>query len=183
MTTRTTQYRNIGLPATWRTFGRYCVDVVELVDVDPPHALAGGADRHGGVGAAAERDHAAGRALERQVGRHHRVVRRHHQVERVRAARAHQVAELLVDDVLARALLDQRARELADAAELAVPVGVLLAGQHHLAAGERRALGDRHHRVVRRVRVLVRDQELAELVDVERDLGDHRAVDARRGTR
>src|SRR6187549_2825772 len=38
-------------------------DVVELVDVDPPHALARGADRHGGVGAAAQRHHPAGCAL------------------------------------------------------------------------------------------------------------------------
>ena len=79
----------------------------------------------------------------------------------------------------AGALLDQRARQLADAAELAVPVGVLLAGEHHLAAGERRSLGHGHHRVVRRVRPLVLDQQPAELVDVERDLRDDGAVDAR----
>ena len=41
----------------------------------------------------------------------------------------------------------------------------------------RRPLGDRQHRVVRRVRVLVRDEELAEPVDVEGHLGDHRTVD------
>src|SRR3954451_5613305 len=40
------------------------LDVVELVDIDPPHALARGADRHRGVGAAAERHHPARCALE-----------------------------------------------------------------------------------------------------------------------
>src|SRR3954453_1042582 len=81
------------------------LDVVQLVDVHAPHALPGGADGHSRVRPASERDHTAGRSLEREIRGHDRVVRRHHQVERVRDARAHQVPELLVDDVLAGALL------------------------------------------------------------------------------
>jgi len=49
-------------------------DVVELVDIDAPHALSRPGDRNRGVRAAAERHHAAGRALEREIGCHHRVV-------------------------------------------------------------------------------------------------------------
>ena len=92
-----------------------------------------------------------------QVRRHHRVVDRDHEVERIRRARAHQVAQLLVDHALARALLQQLRRR---------------AGRCRRASGARRrrprrtstispptqrgALGDRHHRVVARVRALVR---------------------------
>ena len=48
----------------------------------------------------------------------------------------------------------------------------------HLAALDRGALGDRHHRVVAGVRGLVLHQERGQAVDVERDLRDDRPVDA-----
>ncbi len=57
-------------------------------------------------------------------------------------------------------------------------VGVLGAGLHHLAARERGALGDRHHRVVAGVRRLVAHQLLGQTIDVERHLGDDRALDS-----
>ena len=47
-----------------------------------------------------------------------------------------------------------------------------------LAARRGRALGDRHHRVARRVRALVGHEELGEPVDVEWDLRDDGPVDA-----
>ena len=68
--------------------------------------------------------HPSGAALGDQIRRQIRVAQCHHPVQRVRRARAHQVTELLVDDVFAGVLLDQVTGDLSDAAELLVPVGV-----------------------------------------------------------
>src|SRR5687767_3126369 len=81
------------VPQLWSV----ALDVVELVHVDALDAFAGGGDRHSRVGPVAKRDHPTGGAFEREVGRHHGVVRRDHQVERVRGAGAHQVPDLLHD--------------------------------------------------------------------------------------
>ena len=65
----------------------------------------------------------------------------------------------------------------ADAAQLAVAVGVGLARLHDGAAGRHRPLGDGHEGVVGRVSGAVGDQHVAEAVDVEGHFGDERPVD------
>ncbi len=67
--------------------------------------------------------------------------------------------------------------QVADAAQLGVPVGVGgLILEDHLAAFEHGAFGDQHHRILARVVVAVIHQQLGQAVDVEFVFRDHAAV-------
>src|SRR5688572_11687654 len=100
------------------------VGVVEGLDVDALDTLADDLDRDVHVDPVAKGDEPPVRALQEQVRSHHRIVRRDHQVEGVRLSRAHQIADLLVDDPLAGDLLQGLPGLRADPAELPVAVRV-----------------------------------------------------------
>ena len=67
---------------------------------------------------------------------------------------------------------------LADAADLAMTVGIGLAVFDHLASGHVRPFTDRHHGVVARVVPLVLHYQLGEPLRIEGHFGDEGAIDA-----
>src|SRR5262245_45745075 len=82
-----------------------------------------------------------------------------------------------MDDVDATQLLERLAGDLADAAELAVAVGVLLAVLDDLTADHGGALTNHYHRIVAGILALVSDNELGQALDVEGYLTDQGTVD------
>src|SRR5690606_4836141 len=152
----------------WPVFG----DVVQLAHIDALDAAGDGAHGNVGVGTVAQGHHtpadAARDERDRQVG----IVDADHEIERVGRTGAHEVGDLLIDDVLAGQLLERLAGELADAAQLLVAIRVGLAVLDDLAAQEVRAFADGDHGVIARVGLLVLDDQLCQLLDVEGHLGD-----------
>ena len=153
--------RNIGLPSTWRTLGRGspCRKLWSTSTRLRPWVMMGWA-RWCRCRCAAP----PARFVRRldDVDGHVGEVHGHHQVQAVRVARAHQVGHLLVQDVLAGELLEGIAHDVADAAQLLVPVGVLLAELHRGPARHVGALAHGDHGVVARVGALVQHDLLGE---------------------
>src|SRR5690606_11892365 len=102
--------------------GAQAVDVVVLFDVDHLLVLGHDGQRHAAVAALVDADEQAGLAGEHEVEREVAEGHRHDRVQRVWIAGAHEVAQALVDDVdaaavvvLRRELLQQRSDAVADA--------------------------------------------------------------------
>ena len=104
-------------------------------------------------------------------------VEAHHQVEGIGSSGAHEIGYLLVDHVLAGELLQGVRGYLADAADLAMAVGVGLAVLNHLASGHVRPFADRHHGVVAGVVPLVLHHQFGEPLRVEGHFGNEGAID------
>src|SRR6267143_58979 len=119
--------------------------------------------------------------IERQVAKRHR----HDRIKRIRIAGAHQVAEALVHDVDAPAVvvlggrfLEGRPDDVADPAQLAVSehVGLFAFVAHPLVRGQARALGYQHDRVAARILVAVVSEQFCEVFDLDSVLGDHAPI-------
>jgi len=98
--------------------------IVELVDVDAFDTLERGIRRHRGVDAVLDGYHQAAMPLEELVDGHVAIRKPGHAVDGVWSARAHQVANGLVDDVNAGDFFDGVAGDLTDSTQLLVAVGV-----------------------------------------------------------
>ena len=129
-----------------------------------------------GVASIPQRDHTPklgdGEQVQRCVG----IVDRHHNIQRIRCARAHQVGQFLAHRFHACDLLQFLCCDRTDAAQLLVAVGVGHTGLNDLPIDLVGSLRDGHNGVVTGVGLLVLHQQVGQFIHVEGDLGDDGSI-------
>ena len=95
---------------------------------------------------------------------------RHHAIERIGGTGAHQVGQLLLNNLDTGDLLQCFTHNLTDPTEFLMAIGIFLAILNHLTAEHTRPLRDDHDGVVARVRAAILNEQACETLDIERNL-------------